>query len=149
MFNQRFSCAGLLVSTLNVSISNTGLSPSMVNLPRLFFYQNIYCCARALPISLAATLRISFDFFSCRYLDVSVPHVRSKHLCIQCLVTLRSGSPIRISTDQSLLDSSPWLFAAYYVLHRLLLPRHPPYALILLFIHHEQHLYMLFVYISL
>ena len=26
--------------------------------------------------------------------------------------------------------SSPWLFAAYRVLHRLLAPRHPPYALI-------------------
>ena len=25
--------------------------------------------------------------------------------------------------------SSPWLFAAYRVLHRLLVPRHPPYAL--------------------
>ena len=25
--------------------------------------------------------------------------------------------------------SSPWLFAAYRVLHRLLAPRHPPYAL--------------------
>ena len=25
--------------------------------------------------------------------------------------------------------SSPWLFAAYHVLHRLSVPRHPPYAL--------------------
>ena len=25
--------------------------------------------------------------------------------------------------------SSPWLFAAFYVLHRLSVPRHPPYAL--------------------
>ena len=29
----------------------------------------------------------------------------------------------------SLLDSSPRLFAAYHVLHRLLAPRHPPCAL--------------------
>ncbi len=38
-------------------------------------------CARtmvwALLRSLAATGRISIDFFSCRYLDVSVPYVRS------------------------------------------------------------------------
>ena len=29
----------------------------------------------ALPISLATTLGIEFSFFSCGYLDVSVPHV--------------------------------------------------------------------------
>ena len=31
--------------------------------------------------------------------------------------------------DQSLVDSSPWLFAATHVLHRHLAPRHPPLAL--------------------
>lgn len=39
------------------------------------------------------------------------------------------GFPIRTSPDQSLLGSSPMLIAAYHVLHRLLVPRHPPYAL--------------------
>ena len=39
------------------------------------------------------------------------------------------GFPIRKSSDQSLFASSPTLIAGYYVLHRLLLPRHPPYAL--------------------
>ena len=39
------------------------------------------------------------------------------------------GFPIRRSTDQSLVDSSPWLFAATHVLHRHLAPRHPPLAL--------------------
>ena len=39
------------------------------------------------------------------------------------------GFPIRRSTDQSLLSGSPRLFAASHVLHRLLAPRHPPYAL--------------------
>jgi hypothetical protein len=39
------------------------------------------------------------------------------------------GFPIRKSPDQSLLGNSPKLFAAYHVLHRLLVPRHPPYAL--------------------
>ena len=40
-----------------------------------------------------------------------------------------AGFPIRISTDQSLVGSSPWLFAATHVLRRLLEPRHPPHAL--------------------
>ena len=52
-------------------------------------------------------------------------------LCVQTGVTpLRVlGFPIRISTDQSLVGSSPWLFAATHVLHRLQAPRHPPLAL--------------------
>jgi len=40
------------------------------------------------------------------------------------------GFPIRISPDQSLFADSPKLFAGYYVLHRLQLPRHPPDALL-------------------
>jgi hypothetical protein len=40
------------------------------------------------------------------------------------------GFPIRISTDQCLVDDSPWLFAVTHVLHRFLAPRHPPLALI-------------------
>ena len=41
----------------------------------------------------------------------------------------RQGCPIRISSDYRLCSSSPKLFAATYVLHRLLTPRHPPCAL--------------------
>ncbi len=39
------------------------------------------------------------------------------------------GFPIRTSQDQSSFDSSPGLFAAYHVLHRLITPRHPPCTL--------------------
>ena len=39
------------------------------------------------------------------------------------------GFPIRTSSDHSSVDSSPRLIAASYVLHRLLVPRHPPCAL--------------------
>src|SRR5262245_38298280 len=39
------------------------------------------------------------------------------------------GFPIRTSTDQSLVGSSPWLFAATHVLHRCPTPSHPPLAL--------------------
>ena len=85
------------------------------------------------PRSLATTDGISIDVFSWRYLDVSVPSVRLAHLWIQCAMTgLQSlpGFPIRISPDQCLFSGSPKLFAAYHVLHRLLMPGHPPYALI-------------------
>src|SRR5262245_18264180 len=44
----------------------------------------------------------------------------------------RVGFPIRRSRDQRLVSTSPGLFAAAHVLHRLLAPRHPPCALILL-----------------
>ena len=40
-----------------------------------------------------------------------------------------AGFPIRTSSDQNLCSNSPKLFAATNVLHRLLVPRHPPYAL--------------------
>jgi hypothetical protein len=39
------------------------------------------------------------------------------------------GFPIRTSTGQRLFSASPWLIAAVHVLHRLLVPRHPPCAL--------------------
>src|ERR1700743_99860 len=39
------------------------------------------------------------------------------------------GFPSRTSSDLSSVDSSPRLIAASYVLHRLLMPRHPPCAL--------------------
>ena len=39
------------------------------------------------------------------------------------------GFPIRRSPDRSLFTSSPGLIAGYNVLHRLLVPRHPPIAL--------------------
>ena len=39
------------------------------------------------------------------------------------------GFPIRKSPGQGLFGSYPRLIAAFHVLHRLLAPRHPPYAL--------------------
>ena len=46
----------------------------MVKLPNLLFF--LLKRLRAVPLSLAATNRISVDFFSYGYLDVSVPRVR-------------------------------------------------------------------------
>src|SRR5947209_12423736 len=42
---------------------------------------------------------------------------------------LLPGFPIRTPSDHSSVGSSPRLIAASYVLHRLLVPRHPPCAL--------------------
>ena len=54
-------------------------------------------------------------------------------LCVQAGVPpffAAVGFPIRTSTDQRSVDSSPWLIAATHVLHRLQAPRHPPLALV-------------------
>ena len=85
-----------------------------------------------LPISLATTFGISFDFSSSGYLDVSLPRVPHINLCIQLMFHGSSPcvfphSDIRGSL---LICSSPRLFAAYHVLRRLLMPRHSPYALL-------------------
>ena len=55
-------------------------------------------------------------------------------LCVQVEVAghysgFFRGFPIRRSPDRSSFTSSPWLIAGYNVLHRLLMPRHPPIAL--------------------
>jgi hypothetical protein len=59
------------------------------------------------------------------------PGFAPSRLCIQRAVAGFSGAgfPIRISPGQSLCSGSPTLFAATYVLLRLLVPRHPPCAL--------------------
>ena len=82
----------------------------------------------ALARSLAATGAISFDFFSSGYLDVSVPRVRLRPKP-DGPVLPGPGFPIRTPSDQGLFSGSPKIFAAYRVLHRLLAPRHPPFAL--------------------
>ena len=82
-----------------------------------------------LPISLATTLGISVDFFSSPYLDVSVQAVPLIHLCIQCMIPC-GGFPHSEISGSKLICSSPKLIAAYHVLHRLLMPRHSPCALI-------------------
>ena len=128
MFSQDNTCPDLLESSSN-SFRVRGYHSLRLPFPKHSASQ--FEDFRAGPRSLAATKGISVDFFSSGYLDVSVPRVRPDNLCIQLPVTdLRQlGFPIRKSSDQSLFVSSPKLIADYYVLHRLLLPRHPPCAL--------------------
>jgi hypothetical protein len=63
------------------------------------------------------------------------PGLPSPGLCVQPRDTRalpRVGFPIRKSRDQRLVSTYPGLIAAAHVLLRLLAPRHPPCALILL-----------------
>ena len=86
----------------------------------------------AFPRSLATTYGITIVFFSCRYLDVSVP-------CVSLRTTMYSwygtcefttgGFPHSEIHESMAICASSWLIAAYRVLHRLLVPRHSPYAL--------------------
>ena len=84
------------------------------------------------PRSLATTSGISFDFSSSPYLDVSVQGVPHSYLLIQ--YTFHDSSswvfPHSEICGSKLICSSPRLIAACHVLHRLLMPRHSPYALL-------------------
>ena len=60
----------------------------------------------AAPLSLATTHRISVDFFSYGYLDVSVRHVRSAHPMYSDVGAAKAaGFPIRTSPDYCLLPA--------------------------------------------
>ncbi len=85
-----------------------------------------------LPLSLATTRGISFDFSSSGYLDVSVPRVPRIYLWIQYMLRGSSprGFPHSDIRGSKLICSSPRLFAACHVLRRLPMPRHSPYALL-------------------
>ena len=85
-----------------------------------------------LPLSLATTHRISFDFSSSGYLDVSVPRVPYITLWIHVMFCDSSsqGFPHSEIRGSKLICSSPRLIAACHVLHRLLMPRHSLYALV-------------------
>ena len=143
VFSPDYTCPLILRIPLGcVDVSPTGLSPSLVDLPMSFDYvaashsavhtpQILLPVVSPLPLSLATTRRISVDFFSSGYLDVSVPRV--PHATLWIHVTLHGYSPWGFPHSEihgsKLICSSPWLIAACRVLHRLLMPRHSPCAL--------------------
>ena len=85
----------------------------------------------ALARSLATTYAIIIIFSSYGYLDVSVPHVRSS---FDVIGLPPIGFPHSDIPASRVICTSTGLFAAYHVLRRLREPRHPPSALLLLFI---------------
>jgi hypothetical protein len=62
-------------------VTHTGLSPTMARLSRRFWFQ--FKRHWPGPRSLATTCGVSIDVLSSGYLDVSVPRVRFRPLCIQ------------------------------------------------------------------
>ena len=87
-----------------------------------------------LSLSLAATNKIDVSFSSSGYLDVSVHRVPLHTLWIGVWMirVLRTGFPHSDICGSRIICISPQLFAAYHVFLRLLVPRHPPCALLCL-----------------
>ena len=85
----------------------------------------------ALPISLAATFGISVIYFPSGTEMVHFPELAHTSLCIQPAVAgvHPAGFPHSEIPGSKPACGSPRLIAACHVLHRLLAPRHPPYAL--------------------
>ena len=68
---------------------------------------------------------------------------------LRSMILHHGGFPIRKSADIMLICSSPQLIAAYHVLHRLLMPRHSPYALVRLnFLYNVSHYTMVLFELS-
>ena len=86
----------------------------------------------ALPRSLAATYGIDVSFSSSGYLDVSVHRVPLHTLWIGVWIheVFSCGFPHSEICGSMDICSLPQLIAAYHVFHRLLVPRHPPCALL-------------------
>ena len=126
-----------------LKLSPTGFSPSSMCFPKTLrlALANAKCGPNPeepgssvwpLSLSLAATQEIDVSFSSFGYLDVSVPRVPPAYLCIQYAVTelFSARFPHSVISGSKAICAYPKLFAAYHDLHRLLVPRHPPYALI-------------------
>ena len=104
--------------------SRTGPSPCLAGRPRPFRCPSAFSslivrpttpptsppAVWAPPLSLAATEGISFDFFSCWYLDGSLPsvfHVHAMYSHAHDCHSRQSGYPIRTPRDQGLLAAPP------------------------------------------
>ena len=124
-FRQDSSCPAVLRYALHgARISRTGPSPSLAGLPRPFRCPCTFLHALgrpttpcmsprtvwAPPRSLAATGGISFDFYSCWYLDGSLPSVFLPSLILLgggWKSSRLPGYPIRRSGDQGILAPPP------------------------------------------
>ena len=123
-------------------LSCTGLSPSVAGFPKTFPLESLNQLrgpnpgmhARRFglfPFRSPLLWKSHVVFFSSGYLDVSVHRVPDAWLCIHhtSLEVHSSRFPHSEISGSKDICSSPKLFAAYHVFHRLLVPRHPPCAL--------------------
>ena len=134
---------GTLDPAMSARLSLTGLSPSLAGFPKTILldllnqFRGPNPGVHALRFGLfpfrSPLLRKSHVVFSSSgYLDVSVHRVPFLTLWIGVRITEDCSVRFPHSEISGSMDicSSPKLFAAYHVFHRLLVPRHPPYALI-------------------
>ena len=128
---------------MSTHLSLTGLSPSLAGFPKtvLLNLLNQLCGPNpGMHASRFGLFRFRSPllteshvvFSSSGYLDVSVHRVPFHTLWIGVWMTgvHPAGFPHSEISGSKDICSSPKLFAAYHVFHRLLVPRHPPYALI-------------------
>ena len=134
---------GTLDPAMSARLSLTGLSPSLAGFPKTILLDllnhfrgpnpGVHALRFGLfPFRSPLLWKSHVVFSSSGYLDVSVHRVPLLTLWIGVRIT--EGSSVRFphSEISGSMDicSSPKLFAAYHVFHRLLVPRHPPCALI-------------------
>ena len=128
---------------MSTHLSLTGLSPSLAGFPKTFLLDLLNQLCGPNPDVHAHRFGLfrfrspllpesHVVFSSSGYLDVSVHRVPSAYLWIQYTVTEVSsaGFPHSEICGSKDMCSSPQLIAAYHVFLRLLVPRHPPCALI-------------------
>ena len=128
---------------MSTRLSLTGLSPSLAGFPKTVLLNLLNQLCGPNPGMRASRFGLfrfrsplltesHVVFSSSGYLDVSVPRVPFLQLCIGCRIheVCSCGFPHSDISGSRDICSSPKLFAAYHVFHRLLVPRHPPYALI-------------------
>ena len=124
-------------------ISLTGLSPSLAGFPKTILLSSANQLRGPNPRVHAPWFGLfrfrspllpesHVVFSSSGYLDVSVHRVPFLDLWIgsRILEVCSSGFPHSEISGSMGICPSPKLIAAYHVFHRLLVPRHPPYALI-------------------
>ena len=134
---------GTLDTAMSCLILLTGLSPSLASFPKtvLLSFTNQLCGPNPrvhapwfglFPFRSPLLWKSHVVFSSSGYLDVSVHRVPFLNLWIglRILEVCSSGFPHSEISGSMGICPSPKLFAAYLVFHRLLVPRHPPYALI-------------------
>ena len=127
---------------MSTHLSLTGLSPSLAGFPKtvLLNLLNQLCGPNpGMHASRFGLFRFRSPllteshvvFSSSGYLDVSVHRVPFHTLWIGVWMTevCSAGFPHSDICGSMDICSSPQLFAAYHVFHRLLVPRHPPCAL--------------------
>ena len=132
-----------LDTAMSFKFSLTGLSPSLAGFPKtvLLTLKNHLCSPNPtvhapwfglFPFRSPLLWKSIFSFSSSGYLDVSVHRVPFHTLWIGVWMTgvRPAGFPHSDICGSMDICSSPQLFAAYHVFLRLLVPRHPPCALI-------------------